>query len=246
MSGSKPRILLFDLETFPNVVTSWGLRVDGYLSPENIIEERTIICASYKWLGERKVYSVAIDPENPTDDRAVVEALHKVLSEADATITHNGDKFDTPWVNARMACYGLAPLPPTIQIDTKKIAKNKFYFNSNKLVYLAEFLKVGKKIKTEFELWKDCRTGDKKALAKMVKYCRRDVVILERIYNKLAPYVPARINHRLFSERPNCESCGSRQVQSRGFVYTTQNKYRRFQCVGCGYWFRARKAEKSQ
>lgn len=242
---NKPKILIYDLETFPDLVTSWGLRVFGYLSPDNIVQERTIICASWKWLGKRGVTSVCVTPSSPTDDRGVVQVLCDVIREADAIVAHNGDSFDIRWLNARAIYHGLLPLPPVIQIDTKRIAKKKFLFNSNKLAYLAEFFKIGSKIKTEFALWKQCLAGDAKALEKMVRYNRRDIVILEKVYKRLIPYVPAKINARLFTTREACSHCGSTEVQSRGFAYTAAHKYRKFQCTSCGGWYRSNKAEKA-
>lgn len=242
----QPKILLWDLETFPNLVTSWGLRVDGYLSSDNIVQERTIICASWKLLGKAGIRSVCVTAAVPVDDRQVVETLHEIVSGVDAVIAHNGDSFDMRWLNARIAFHGLTPLPPVIQIDTKKIAKRKFNFNSNKLDYLAKYLQVGKKIKTEFDLWKECLAGDEKALAKMVRYNRHDIVILEAVYKKLAPYVPYHVNQRLFTIRPVCSHCGDSSVQSRGWSYTKERKYRRYQCQKCGNWFRDRHAEKAQ
>jgi len=245
MSGSKPKILFLDIETTPNKGYFWRLKVNGgYLSPENIDEEATIICASWLWYGSSKVESVCVDPASPKDDRQVTLKLHEVMSQADAWCAHNGDNFDIRWIMTQCLIHGLPPLPPCVQIDTKKMAKKVFNFNSNRLVYLAERLKVGKKLKTDFDLWKDCIRGDELALLKMLRYNRRDVALLPRVYKKLAPWVPARLNARLFQERPACENCGSRSLQSRGFTYTTQNKYRRFRCNDCGHWFRARKGEK--
>ena len=243
MKAKKPRILFYDLETSPNIVTSWGLFVGGMLSPDSIISERTIICGSWKWQGQRDVVSACVDARTPAADQSVVQLLCNAIREADAVVAHNGDKFDMRWINARAVFHGLPPLPPVIQIDTLKIAKAKFKFNSNKLAYLVEFLKVGKKIKTEFGLWKACMAGDVKALAKMVRYNRRDIVILERVYDKLAPYVPARLNAQLF-RAAGCPSCGASRVQSRGLAYTIAHAYKRFQCTKCGHWFRSRKAEK--
>lgn len=238
---AKPRILVYDIETFPNEGLFWQLRVDGYLSYDSITRERSMICGSWKWLGEKDVMSVEIDIKNPTDDEKVVRTLHGLVTSADAIIHHNGDSFDLPWLRARSVFYGLPALPPIIQIDTKKIAKKAFYFNSNRLDYLAQFLGLGKKIKTDYDLWKRCLAGDQKALDKMVRYNKRDVRLLERIYKKLSPYIPAPLNRVLFTEREACQNCGSTKVHYRGFHYTKTKKYRKYQCTECTSWSRSLK-----
>jgi len=241
----KPKILLWDLETTPNKGYFWDCKIPGkYLPAENIEEERTIICGSWKWLGHSVIYSSCVSPESPKDDKAVVKTLHGVISQADAIVAHNGDDFDIRWVNARIVYHGLTPLPPVIQIDTKKIAKSKLKLNSYSLDYIARYYGIGQKIKTEFGLWKACVAGNQKALEKMVRYNRHDVVILGKVYMKLAPFMPAKVNTRLFTTKESCPNCGSMKTQHRGFSYTLAHKYRRLQCTSCGQWSRSQKAEK--
>lgn len=241
---TKPKILFIDLETFPNIVMSWGLWVNGMLPHDNIVQERSIICGAWKWQGDKKLYSVAIDPKKPHDDYKVVRELHKIVSSADAVVGHNSDKFDMRWLRARIAYYGLPPLPPVIQIDTKKIAKAAFYFNSNKLDYLSQYLGVGRKIKTEFGLWKECLRGNKKALGKMIVYNKNDIILLEEVYNILAPHIPAKLNRVLFTDRDVCQHCGSKHIHYRGYHHTKSNRFKKYQCQDCGNWSRGTKPVK--
>ena len=235
----KPKILFYDLETFPNEGLFWDLKVDGYLSHESITKERNIICGSWKWQGEKEVNSICVTPTHPRNDRKVVEKLHSVIKQADAIVHHHGDSFDLPWLKARCVYWGLEPLPPVIKIDTRKIARANFYFNSNKLDYLARYLGLGEKIRTDYNLWKDCLKGDEKALEKMVRYNKRDVVLLEYVFDILLPWIPAKLNQVLFAEREVCQHCGSNKIQYRGFHYTRSNKFRRYQCKDCGSWSRS-------
>jgi predicted RNA-binding Zn-ribbon protein involved in translation (DUF1610 family) len=240
---AKPKILILDIETFPNLVTSWGLHIpSGYLSPENVVQERTIICASWKWYKEDGVQTSCVSAAKPLNDQPVVLAIRDALLASDAVVAHNGDHFDLPWIQTRNIYYGLKPLPPIVQIDTRKIAKSKFYFNSNKLVYLAEFLGIGHKIKTEFDLWKECLQGDQEALDKMVRYNKRDVFLLEKIYERLRPYVPSRINAQLFVTKLVCPTCQSATVHRRGAQMTAAQTYQRYQCQECGSWFRDKRS----
>ena len=239
----KPKILFFDIETTPNILMSWGLWVDGMLSHDNIITERSIICGGWKWQGENEVHTIAINPRRPHNDYNVVKTLHKIVSSADAVVGHNSDKFDMRWLRARCAFHRLPPIPPIIQIDTLKIAKAHFYFNSNKLDYIAKFLGVGRKIKTEFGLWKKCLEGDRDALDKMLRYNKQDIRLLEKVYNILTPFIPSKLNKVLWADREVCQHCGSRSIQYRGYYYTRTRKYRRYQCTSCGTWSRSMKPE---
>lgn len=233
--SKEPRIILYDLETSLQAVAVFQLAKNDWIAPENILTERYIICASWKVLGEDKVHSVAT---YDGDDRKVVETLHKVLSEADAVITHNGDSFDNKYVRTRILFHGLDPLPPITSIDTYKVAKNKFMFNSNKLDYLGKYLGVGQKIKTSYGMWLDVLRGSREAVDKMVKYNKQDVILLEKVFNKLRPYIDSHINRELFGLE-GCPRCGSKKVQSRGFHRAISRVYRRFQCQACGGWFRS-------
>lgn len=235
-----PRILLLDIETLPNLVTSWGLKVDGYLSHDNIVQERQILCAAWKWLGVPKVRSISyLDGKikgRPADYK-IVKQMRAELAMADAVVTHNGDRFDLPWIHTRMIAMGMSPLQPIVSLDTKKIAKARFYFNSNRLDYLGKYLGVGKKIETTFGLWLDCMKGDRKAMRQMVRYNEQDVLLLERVFLKLRPYVEAKLNHALWTESGRgCPTCGKEMLESRGFGVTRAGTHHRLQCRACGAW----------
>jgi predicted PolB exonuclease-like 3'-5' exonuclease len=116
------------------------------------------------------------------------EAFLEVAKQADELIAHNGDRFDLPWLNARCIYHGLDPSPIMKTVDTLVIARRRFKFNSNRLDYLGKHLIGEGKIETEFGLWKDVMKGCKKAMNKMVKYCKKDVELLERVWKRLQPY----------------------------------------------------------
>lgn len=241
---ANPKVLFLDLETTPNVVYSWGLWVNGMLSHDNILEERTILSACWSWEGENTIHSAVVDYRHPKNDIYVVQTVIDQINKADAVVAHNGDRFDMRWLYARAIFHKLPPPAPILQIDTKKLAKSRFNFNSNRLDYLAQFFGIGRKIKTEFELWKECIAGSKKALETLVKYNKHDIVLLKGVYACMKAYLPSKINRQLFGSLESCSDCGSHKIQYRGFHYTTAHKYRRFQCTACGHWDHSRKAEK--
>jgi uncharacterized protein YprB with RNaseH-like and TPR domain len=234
----RPRILLWDIETTPMVVTTWGL-FKPHLSHDNIRQESLIITAAWKWLGEDKVDSVSINIARPRQDRGVIQRLHKVLGEADVLVGHNGDKFDLRKFNARAIFHSLAPLPEIPTIDTLKVAKKLFYFNSNRLDYLGKFLCGKGKIHTEYNLWLNVMGGDEKALTDMVRYNKEDVRVLEQVYLRLRPYMRRHPSAALYREKVCCPTCGGEEFQRRGWKYQQATRRQQFKCTSpwCGAWW---------
>lgn len=243
MKNNKPRILFYDIETSHNVAAIFDL-FSEHIVHDSIIQEKYIICVAFKWQGSNKVHTVSVldDPvrfaKNPNDDYHVVKYMHDVISSADAIVAHYGDKFDIKVFNSRAIYHGLPPLPPVIQIDTHKMARKKFKFNCNRLDYLGKYFKLGSKIKTDITLWLRCLKGERRAIQEMVDYNKGDVVLLEKIYNRLVPYVSSGVNINLFMDTKDiaCTHCGSSKLQQRGFRYTKTRKYKRMQCQDCGSW----------
>jgi predicted RNA-binding Zn-ribbon protein involved in translation (DUF1610 family) len=246
----KPRILLWDIETTHNLVATFRLFGEDYIPHQNLIQERYIVCAAWKWLGESKVHTVATtdNPElfakDPHNDLHVVQTLQDVLSEADVIVHHNGDTYDIKFFRGRSLYHQFPPIPPFKSVDTKKIAKQHFMFNSNRLDYLGQFLGVGRKADTRTGLWLDVLKGSKKAIKEMVTYNKQDVLLLEDIFLKLMPYV-TNINQHLFGATEGCPRCGSLHIQSRGVHRAEARTYQRFQCQECGGWFKHVKADKT-
>ncbi len=239
-----PRILLWDIETTFNVVAVFKLWGDQYIPHESLLQESYIVCAAWKWLGEKRVHAVSVldnkarYAKNPHDDQHVIETLHAVLSEADVIVAHNGDAFDLKKFRARAIHHGLPPIPPIKTVDTKKLAKKHFSFNHNRLDYLGAFLGLGRKRDTAKGLWLRVLKGEAKAVRSMVWYNRGDVILLEQVYHKFLPYIEGPINRHLYTSTTGCPRCGSRNVHSRGVARTVARAYSRYQCQACGGWFR--------
>lgn len=251
----EPKILIYDIETSLQTVAVFQLAGNDWIQPSNIVQERHMISACWQWLGESKVHSVSLldDPKrfkaDPHDDYHVAKTLHGVMSEADVIVAHYGDSFDNKYVATRILVHGLDPLPPIQTVDTKKIAKQRFYFNSNSLDYIGKQLNCGGKINTPGGLWLTIlKEGNSQkaidAIKTMVIYNKRDVTLLRDVFLKLRPYIPNYISRELFGKE-GCPRCGSKKIQSRGTYYAQTRTYRRWQCMGeCKGWFRTLKADK--
>lgn len=177
----------------------------------------------------------------------MLQSLWDLLDAADVVVHYNGNRFDIPVVNKEFLRYGFLPPSPAKQLDLYQVAKSKFRFLSNKLDYICQYLEIGKKSDTNFQLWVDCMNGDKDAWAKMEKYNKQDVLLLEGVYNRFKPWITNHPNVGAYigpKERPVCPNCGSEHLQRRGFAVTTTRRYQRFVCKDCGHWSRTTVAEK--
>lgn len=232
----KPKILLFDIETSPNLGYVWGKW------EQNVIEfkeEWHILSFSAKWLGGKQVTKGLCDYKDKTD-KSIVKEIYDLFEEADIIVAHNGDQFDIKKCQQRFSFYRMNPPSPFKTIDTKKIAKKYFSFNSNSLNDLGVTLGFGKKEKHDgFETWLGCMSGNKNSWNIMKKYNAKDVILLEKIYLHFLPWMS---NHPNLSQMFGCvcPKCGSGKLQSRGYARNLSSIFNRFQCKDCGGWGRER------
>jgi DNA polymerase elongation subunit (family B) len=181
------RVLIYDIETSYNIVKSWRVGWNLTIQPGDILEERKIICVSYKWLGEDQVYNLSWDKDQ--DDRFLIEQFVEVLNEADVIVAHNGDRYDLKFIKTRALIHRIPMLINYPQFDTLKVAKKKFMFNSNRLDYISKVLGFEGKIETKMKLWDDViLRKSKEGLEKMLEYCDEDVVQLEKVYKELVSW----------------------------------------------------------
>lgn len=234
--------MLFDVESSPNIGFCWGTWEQNIIE---VIEHRQIISVSWKWLGEKKIGVKALPDfpgyrKDPKNNKALMEFLHGLISKAAIAVGHNIDKFDDKMANTDFIKHGLTPPPPHKTVDTLKVARRHFRFNSNKLNDLGVFLKVGRKVKhSGFVLWKACMAGDMKAWKLMRKYNVGDVALLEKVYLKLRPWMtnhPALKPRETTNQNPPCPLCHERRLQSRGSTIGRKGRVPRVQCGACGHW----------
>lgn len=226
--NDKPRIVLFDIEA-NNLKANIGY----------------CIAFGYTYLGGKpKVLSVMDYPktfrQDPTDDRALMQDIHRILTEeSDIIITYYGKEFDRKFLNTRMVAAGLMPLPPlnSEHIDLFFTVRGNFSLHSKRLAVVADFLKCPiKKTEIAWEAWRRAGAGHVPSLGEIIDHCTKDVAVLRWCYvNKLRPYV--RLHPWVvLKNRGLCRVCGSPKVQRRGYSITSGVRKIRLQCQGCGYW----------
>ena len=225
--------LLLDIETAPNRVYSWGLW-DQNISTNQIEEPGYTLCWAAKFLGERGLRFASLQSSSM---KAMIIGIHSLLNEADAVVHYNGTKFDIPTLNKEFILLGLDPPSNYKEIDLLKVARARFKFQSNKLDFVAQALGVGAKVKHKgMELWKGCMANDEKCWRQMEKYNKQDVLLLEKVYRRMLPWIKNHPNYGLYtdSDRPVCRNCGGKHVIKKGIEYTAVGKYHRYKCRECG------------
>ena len=229
--------LFFDIETSPNLVYSWRIGYNISINSENIVEERKIICISYKWENERKIHTLTWD-KNKCDKKMLAEFI-KVANKADEMIAHNGDRFDIKWIRTRCIYHRIPMFPNYKTLDTLKKAKSGFNFNSNRLDYIAQYLGVGAKVKhSGFDMWKGVMDNDKKALAEMVNYCEGDIIVLEDVYLTMQNYIKPNTHNGVLNSnlKYSCPSCGSEHIELYKNRVTAMGTIKRqINCTDCEY-----------
>jgi hypothetical protein len=238
---NKQKILLFDIETSPSLGYVWGKW------EQNVIQfkhEWELLSFAYKWLDKKQVFCLTRQDFDDRTEKSLITALWSLMDQADIIIAHNGDQFDNKKSKAKFIEYGLTPPSPYKTIDTKKVAKSQFMFNSNSLDDLGNLLKVGRKAQTGgFELWLGCMAGKSSSWKLMKQYNKQDVLLLEQVYLKLLPWINNHPNMAQGLNTKACPKCGSTRLKSKGLIHTKTNSYRRFLCLGCGGNSRSRTAE---
>lgn len=231
--------LIFDLETSLMTLTGFSLYED-YKTPDAILTDWHIISAAWKWEGEEDVYSAHTYTDK---DKSVVKQLCEFIREADELVYHNGTKFDWKKLNTRVLLNGLPPIPKPKETDTLTQCKKHFAMSSNRLDYIGKALGLGGKVETSSGLWLRALKRDKTAIDEMVEYNKYDVILLEKVFKRLKPYVNLGYNQNIDSEEQVCNSCKSTHFECRGWSYTKTCRYQRFHCLDCNAWFQSTRKE---
>lgn len=240
---SNPNVILLDIETSPLTAYTWGTFDQNVLK---ILEPSKILSVCWKELHSDETTVKAISDykgykPGVIDDKKLVQEVWDVLDKADVVIAHHGDAFDIKKLNARFVWHGLAAPSFYKTVDTKKVASRYFRFDSNSLNNIGGYLGLGKKVENGgFDLWVRCIAGDQEAWELMKLYNKQDVLLLEKVYLALRPFMENHPNLNIVSDKPLagivCPTCLSQKMTKRGFSTTRTGRKQRYQCSSCASW----------
>lgn len=236
-----PRVLIVDLETAPIKAFTWGT-FDQNIANNQIIEDTFILSFAAKWLGEKKIYykdqskNKIVNKDCPK----LLQAIWELLDSADIVLGQNSKRFDVKKLNTAFVLAGMQPPSSFKQIDTLSIAKRHFAFTSNKLEYTTDRLctkykKLTHKKFPGFSLWTECLKGNKAAWAEMKKYNIHDILSTEEYWEKIQAWDNTSPNFSIYNGHYHhtC-TCGSTELQKRGFFFSPSGKFQRYRCKSCG------------
>lgn len=241
--NDNPKILFWDTEVSRSVVEGYGPKWDYKVV--KYVRQQQLMCYAYKWMGEKRIHYVSVhDFENYKD---FVQSLANLLSEADVSVAHNGNRFDDPMSNTFFVTNGIHVPSPRKSVDTLQVARSKFRFPSNSLRDLGEYLGLGHKEDITYAELEDEFLSDhcpRRVERLMSKYVKKDVELLEKIYYVLRPYMSTHPNLAVLMRKPGvCPKCGN---DKEPLIYHGERPYasgiyHRYECPVCSSWCRSRK-----
>lgn len=219
-----------DIETSPLVVRTWSMW-NANIQPDNIIEDRRILCIGWKEVGGATTHSASVGPN--VSEREMLDHFRAAIDDADILIGHNLASFDMKHLTAKFIEHAIEPLQKHHVIDTLREIKRVAKFSSNRLDFLCGKLLGDRKLKTDMDLWVACMAGDEKALARMARYCRHDVDMTEALYLRIRGYIRSHPNVA-DTNSTNCPRCGHGLARMRKEYRTKAGAVRtHMHCLAC-------------
>ncbi len=247
-SAPPARILIIDIETAPFLAYTFR-RWRANIGQANVEKEGYVLCYAAKWFGDDNIiFSRIQEPEN---DYEIVKEMKTLIDQADIVIAHNAVGFDLPTIATRMLFHGMTPFAPHKVVDTLKIAKQQFRFPSNSLESIAAYLGLAEqKMKhSGFGLWKRVMQMDEEAWNEMEEYNIQDILVLEKVYEKLRSWDKFAPNMALYtaSSVPRCVVCASDKLEKLDKLsHTALSSFHTMRCKCCGKVMRTRQNVRSK
>lgn len=201
-------ILYLDIESSKSLYFNYGSRVPSkYLRIDDLLREYFVICWSASYLHEDHIWSdsVSVAEAKNWDDKHILQKIHDLMESADVIAGHNVDAFDIKKLNTRFARHGIDPVVGKRTYDTLKIARSKFFFESNKLDYISRFYGFRPKDDITDEDWRNVILNpNKQLLNKIQTYNQGDVTSGKAVLKKLL---------RMANKKPYYGSMTSTQIE---------------------------------
>lgn len=224
-------------------VLAWDIETDG-------LQADRVLCIGWKWIGQPETQLFTYDGFGKNtpwwSDKKMLIEFARVFEQCDMHVTWFGSGFDLPVTEGRRIMNGLLPLPSKPHIDLWRVARNKLGTRRQGHRLAAWQDRLGlmdEKTNVRASIWIKARHGDQAALKYIYEHCRKDVDVLEGVFEKMRPWVENIPAWGLFTrEEGVCPSCGSEHIRRKGFKVALTRVYQQWLCLDCGRWWRGVKA----
>lgn len=152
-----------------------------------------IICWAVKEHDKSRVVTDSITQKEVISgayDKRIMSSLYKELSKYDIITTYYGSVFDAKMFKTRCMVHGIEPfyVRQKFHIDIFWKVKTLLNLRRCSLKMACKFFGIKGKTELEIEYWKRAGLGDKAAMEKLLLHNRNDVIILNKLFNKIEPY----------------------------------------------------------
>ena len=244
------RILILDIERLPGQAThhhrgltitgpfwdlnGWKSTIGYRLPPESVTEWPRTICIAWAWYDKPRDVHFAAEWEQG-GRHGMARAAWDAYDEADIVVGHNMAGFDAKHLKADWAELGLPSPRPWQTVDTLKVARSEFRFESNKLDALCKRLGVPAKTdKYDPTVAQRAVDGHGPSQKRIRKYNIGDIHATRALYDRLRPWIKGHPNLGLWSDaRSACPNCGGEKFEQMGDVTTPQTRYGALRCAHC-------------
>lgn len=183
-------ILYIDTEISKSIYYNYGAKVPSkYLGVQNLIQKWYMIGWAASYVGNDTVWSQFVSPKESlhADDSQIAGKLHGLMNAAEIIAGHNVDGFDIKKCNTLFKFQGLPPIVGKKTIDTLKLARSKYSFESNGLDYISKVLGFSGKDDITNEDWINAMKGSRPTLDKIKKYCIGDIQNGKKVLMEILP-----------------------------------------------------------
>ena len=214
-----------------NEIKGWtGKRIHA----DDVSEWPRTICAAWKWYDQEGVEFAAEWQVGGYD--GFMRAVWEVFDQADLIIGHNADRFDARHLMGGWAEMGLPAPAPYKVVDTLKIARGSFAYESNTLDALNKRLGIDAKTdKYDSRVAKAAVAGDKEAQDRIRFYNMGDIAASEALFDRLRPYAKGIPHLGMWTDDElACPSCGHTMTATGKTVHANVQRYEHLYCDNCG------------
>lgn len=243
-------VLILDIERLPGraKVQHRGLTIEGEfwdlsgwkhtlgyrIHADDVLEWPRTICAAWAWYDRPRVEFAA--EWGKGGHEGMLRRIWGAYDRAQIVVGHNIDAFDSKKLKSEWLAIGLQPPSPYKSVDTLKVARREFGYESNTLDALCTRLGIDAKTDSySVEVARAACAGDRTAQKRLKGYNCGDIAATLGLYDTLRPW-HAGHPHSIIGtsdDRPMCPNCWGDQLTPNGFTLANLILYRLYRCA-CG------------